>query len=226
MIASWLGQAASCASLDYKRVNENVFPGVTAVFPSSRTIHPVDRPQSIVPSTFSVFGKLIGYLQPTYLAARPCVIFRRHLLWVVKAARRNVNLIREILILESQWRAAIVTEAAGCHQTRLETSRLSREKSKLSARHAEPCDERGTGGSPADRAMTVGLMKGRCRCFITDPPAKASAFQHFSSLLEGRVVITILNYSLILPGQSSACFKAGGARKNRAFPFPLAVLLF
>ena len=87
------------------------------------------------------------------------MILRRRQLRAIQAAGRDVDLVRKVVVLESQRRAAMRTEAARCLRGRLEASRLARDKSKLGPRHAKPCDERGAGGSPADRAMTVGLIE-------------------------------------------------------------------
>jgi hypothetical protein len=108
----------------------------------------------------------------------------RQPVWFIKAARRDVDFIKEVVVLEGQLCAALWTETPRALCRRPKPGGLTADKPELSPRHAEPRDERSAGGSTADRAVAVCLMKGRAACLVTDPPAKASAFQHCISLLD------------------------------------------
>jgi hypothetical protein len=119
-----------------------------------------------------------------------CVVPRRQPLWVIKAARCDVDFVQEIFMLKDQLRATPRTETPRALRSRLKPRRFTAHEPKLRPKHAEPRDERGAGGSTTDRAMAVCLIKGPARCLITDPTAKASALQHCINLLDhGRSVL-------------------------------------
>ena len=153
--------------------------------------------RSLFLPTFLVFGQLIGQFNPTELAARPCVVPRRQPVRFIKAARRDVDFIKEVVVLEGQLRAALRTETPRALCRRSKTGGLTADKPELSPRHAEPRDERSARGSTADRAVAVCLMKGRAACLVTDPPAKASAFQHCISLLDHNTSVNGVRIALI-----------------------------
>ena len=52
-----------------------------------------------------MFGQLIGHFDPAELTTRLCVVPRRHPLWFIKAARRDVDFVQEIFMLKGQLRA-------------------------------------------------------------------------------------------------------------------------
>ena len=107
-----------------------------------------------------------------------CVVPRRQPLWVIKAARCDVDFAQEIFMLKGQLRATPRTETPRALRSRLKPHGLTAHEPELRPRHAEPRDERGAGGSTTDRAMAVCLIKGRTRCLITDTATKASTLQH------------------------------------------------
>src|SRR5262249_49564511 len=98
----------------------------------------------------------------------------QHPLGFFKAAGRDIDFVQKIFMLKGQLRATPRTEAPRTLRGRLKPGRLAAHEPKLRSRHAEPRDERSPGGSPADRAMAVRLIKGCGPCLITDPTAKAS----------------------------------------------------
>ncbi len=63
-----------------------------------------------VPS-FGELGEVVGQLDPREFTARACVIRRWQLFGVIKTARRNVELIRSVVVFERQLSAAVRTEA-------------------------------------------------------------------------------------------------------------------
>ena len=130
-----------------------------------------------------MFWQLIGQFDPAELATRVCVVPRRHPLWFIKAARRDVDFIQEVFMLKGHLRPTPRTETPRALRSRPKPRRLTAHEPELRPRHAEPRDERGAGGSTTDRAMAVCLIKGPARCLITDPTAKASALQHCINLL-------------------------------------------
>ena len=140
--------------------------------------------RSLFLPTFFVFGQLIGEFDPTELATRPCVVPWRQPVRFIKAARRDVDFVKEVFVLEGQLRAALRTETSRAFCRRPKPGGLTAHKPELRPRHAEPRDERSARGPTADRAVAVCLMKGRAACLVTDPPAKTSAFQHCIGLLD------------------------------------------
>lgn len=62
-------------------------------------------------SSFLILGEAVGQLDPRELTARARVILRRQLIGSVKTAYRDVDLVRGVLVLESQLRAAARAEA-------------------------------------------------------------------------------------------------------------------
>src|SRR5262245_66665334 len=99
---------------------------------------------------------------------------RRHPLRVVKAAGRHIDFVQEIFMLKGQLRATPRTKTPCTLGARLKPGRLAANEPKLRPSNTEPPHERSAGGSTADRAMAVRLIKGRGRCLVTDPTAKAS----------------------------------------------------
>src|SRR5262249_42171922 len=102
------------------------------------------------------------------------VVSRRHPFRIIKAAGRNIDFVQEIFMLKGQLRAAPRTKTTRGLRGRLKPGWFAAHEPKLGPRHAEPRDERSPGGSPADRALAVRLIKVSSSCVITDPTAKAS----------------------------------------------------
>src|SRR5262245_41444294 len=102
------------------------------------------------------------------------MVLRRHPLRIIKAAGRASGIVPKTFVLKGQLRDPPRTETPRTLRGRLKPRRLAAHEPKLRSRHAEPRDERSPGGSPADRAMAVRLIKGCGPCLITDPTAKAS----------------------------------------------------
>jgi hypothetical protein len=122
-------------------------------------------------------------MDPRKLAARVNVISRRQHIRVIKAARRDVDLLQEVFVLEGQLGAAPGTKTPPGLRSRTKPGGLAGHQPELRPSHAEPRDERSAGRSTTDRAVTVCLTKGRTRRLITDLTAKASALKHRISLL-------------------------------------------
>src|SRR4030095_9843670 len=131
-----------------------------------------------------MFWQLIGQFDPAELATRVCVVPRRHPLWFIKAARRDVDFAQEIFMLKGHLRPTPRTETPGALRSRPKLRRLTAHEPELRPRHAEPRDERSASGSTTDGARVACLIKGRRRFLITNPTAKASTLQHFISLLD------------------------------------------
>src|SRR5215475_13419644 len=102
------------------------------------------------------------------------MVLRRHPLRIIKAASRDIDFVQKIFMLKGQLRATPRTKTPRAFRGRLKPGRFAAHEPKLRPRHAEPRDKRSAGGSPTDRAMAIRLIKGRGRCLITDPTAKAS----------------------------------------------------
>jgi hypothetical protein len=128
--------------------------------------------------TFLVLRQLIGQSEPIELAAHVCVVLGRELVWSIKATRRDVDLVLEVLVLESQLRAALRTETPRAFYGGPEPRGLTTDDSELRASHAEPRDQGSASGSTTDRTMAVRFVKGSARCLVTDPSAKTSALEH------------------------------------------------
>ena len=144
-----------------------------------------------------MFGQLIGKFDPAELATCPCVVLWWQPVWFIKAARRDVDVVKEVFVLKGQLCAALRTKTPGALCCRSKLDGLTADKPELSPRHAEPRDERSARGSSADRAVAVCLIKGRAACLVTDPPAKASAFQHCISLLDHDTSVKGVRIALI-----------------------------
>ena len=182
------------------KFGKTTFPNPSAiVFAATKRLKSLGslESRSLFLPTFFVFGQLIGEFDPTELAARPCVVPWRQPVWFIKAARRDVDFVKEVFVLEGQLRAALRTETPRAFCRRPKPGGLTAHKPELSPRHAEPRDERSARGSTADRAVAVCLMKGRAGCLVTDPPAKASAFQHCISLLDHDTSVKGVRIALI-----------------------------
>ncbi len=132
---------------------------------------------------FLVPAKSVGQLDPRKLAARVNVISRRQRIWVIKAARRHVDLVQVVFVLEGQLGAAPGTKTPPGLRGRTKPGGLAGHQPELRPSHAEPRDERSAGSSTTDRAVTVCLIKGRTRRLIAELPAKASTLKHCNSLL-------------------------------------------
>src|SRR2546425_4532317 len=102
-------------------------------------------------------------MNPVQLAAGAGVIPRRHLLRMIEAASRDVDLVGPVVALKRQLRAAMGTEAARAFRARPETYGLARHQAILGRPDAEPSDERRARRSPADRAMAIGFVERRAR---------------------------------------------------------------
>src|SRR5215510_4055000 len=102
------------------------------------------------------------------------MVLRRHPLRIIKAAGRDIDFVQKTFMLKGQLRATPRTETPRTLRGGLKPDRLPGHELKLRSRHAEPRDKRSPGGSTADRAMAVRLIKLSGRCLITDPTAKAS----------------------------------------------------
>src|SRR5262249_31209515 len=113
------------------------------------------------------------------------VVARRHGVWMIEAAGRDVDLIGMGIALKRELGDAMGTEAAGCLAARAEARRSPLHESKLRGPDGEPRDKRRAGRAPADGAMAVRFMERAARHLVTNPAAKASALQHRSLLHAG-----------------------------------------
>jgi len=105
---------------------------------------------------------------PIELVADPCVILGRHAGGVVQTASCDINLISRIFVLEGQLRSTTGTEASHCVWGRSELGRCSIDKAEFRARHSEPSNEGGAGGTTANRAVAICPMRWISAGFETD----------------------------------------------------------
>jgi hypothetical protein len=56
--------------------------------------------RSLFLPAFLMLGQLIGQFDPIELATRVCVVPRRQPFWAIKAARRHVDFVQEVFVLE------------------------------------------------------------------------------------------------------------------------------
>jgi len=132
-------------------------------------------------------GQSIGQFDPAELVIHVCMVLGREFVWGIKAASRNVDFVQEVFVLEGQLCAALRTDAPRSFRSRPEPRGLTAHEPELRSRNAEPRDERSAGGSTADRAMAVGLVKGCPVCLVTDLRAITSAPKHCICLPKGLI---------------------------------------
>src|SRR5262245_34546314 len=141
------------------------------------------RSRSSIGPTFAVLREAIGQLDPPELAARAGVIFWRDSFGIIKAASRDVDLVRGVVVLKGQRGAAVRAEGPQHLRGRSESSRRARDESELRPWHAEPGYE-WRGRSPAaDRAVAIRLVKGCASGFVANAATEATTFQHLGALL-------------------------------------------
>src|SRR6185295_12680601 len=132
---------------------------------------------SFVPR-LKILGKAVAQLDPTKLAAGACVIPRWHQIRVVETARRHVDFIQAVVVLESQLSTATRAESAGRLVAGSVPSGRALQKPKLRREDTEP-GHQGSARSPtADRAVAGRLIEGRTSDLVSYGATKAPTFQH------------------------------------------------
>jgi hypothetical protein len=121
-------------------------------------------------------------LHPRELRAHVDVIFRGNRLGIGEGTGRHVDLVGEVTRLERKRRPAAGTERAHGVVRRPKPRRLTRHEFETHSRHGKPRNEWRPAHAPANRTVTVRLVRSRAERSIPDESAETAAFAHRRTL--------------------------------------------